>query len=392
MAQSLWDDTYVNRSEVEIWLCEHELEKFIELFLSEGLRTISSVKEAFYGYSADDIKGILKEIGVKKVVDILKLTRAILKLFFFYTQMKYNSKDNTITITRYDNKKIDNPIKLNSIHVSCRSDTMQRQDMAGVILYSYDNKTDWRLNHVHCKSGYIILKSWDKIKNIENNQGIVHGKCYKSVFDRDIEADKVVGGGFAFRNGKWKFNSYTFNDKDKRKGFRMEYSETEEKQIKEETKMEDEIHENKNDSLPEKDSAEECERFTKWVKSGKIMHPMEQQCILAAIVNWKKNTQNTVIKDVREEYDGYCKEHECFYYEKNYHTKRANEINTESTVKAFFVDLPNVYTKLDQEGMEMHDLLLCTEHELNELCDEIDLKGMQKIRFKSIIRKIRSSK
>eukprot|EP01084_Bolivina_argentea_P057691 105395_1 len=140
-------------------------------------------------------------------------------------------------------------IKISSFHVSCKSDKINGQDMVGVILYSYDHKMDWRLNNVHCKSGYIIVKSFDNIKHIKSNQGQVHGKCYKFVFGQDID-DKVVGAGFAFFKGKWKFNSYTFNVATK-------------------------YHDNK-----------------------KSMHEMEQKCILAALGNWKKDIQNTYCTDV----------------------------------------------------------------------------------------------
>eukprot|EP01084_Bolivina_argentea_P320624 556330_1 len=138
---------------------------------------------------------------------------------------------------------------LPSYHVSCQSDKITGENMAGVVLYSYDDKQDWRLNNVHCKSGYIILKL---SKNIEQYKcsGQVHGACYKSVFGKDIDK-KVVGGGFAFFNGKWKFRSYSLNI------------------------------------------------ATIYHNSEKGMHKMEEQCVMAAIENWKKGIQNTKCKDIR---------------------------------------------------------------------------------------------
>ena len=34
---------------------------------------------------------------------------------------------------------------------------------------------------------------------------------YKSVFGIGMD-DKIVGGGFAYKNGEWKFNSFSFSN------------------------------------------------------------------------------------------------------------------------------------------------------------------------------------
>eukprot|EP01084_Bolivina_argentea_P015953 29887_1 len=159
---------------------------------------------------------------------------------------------------------LEKPIKLSSFHVSCKSDRVNGQNMAGIVLYAYNRETDWKLNGIHLKSGYIVLKLIDNIKDIQSNQGQVHGKCYKSVFGIDID-DKVVGGGFAFVNNEWKFNSYSFNVTSK-------------------------YHDKK-----------------------KAMHKLEQQCILTAIEKWKKGIQNTYISDIKSKYKHYCIDHHCFY-------------------------------------------------------------------------------
>eukprot|EP01084_Bolivina_argentea_P057692 105397_1 len=175
--------------------------------------------------------------------------------------MHYDEQSGNIFIGREHG--IDATIKISSFHVSCKSDKIDGQNMAGVVLYAYNNKTDWNLNGVHCKSGYIILKSSDKIKHIDSKQGQVHGKCYKSVFKQDINK-KAVGGGFAFVGKEWKFNSYSFN-------------------------VASNYHDDK-----------------------KAMHPLEQQCILAAIENWRKGIQNTKCLDIRKKYKGYCKKHNFY--------------------------------------------------------------------------------
>eukprot|EP01084_Bolivina_argentea_P300067 517296_1 len=215
-------------------------------------------KRLYYGVMAKIERNvstnIIADIDVNGFVNLLSKS----KIKINPTEKKINSNEDLHSLiidTKNDDDifvmigDLENAIKIKSFHVSCQSDKVKGQDMVGVVIYSYDNKIDWRLNNVHCRSGYIILKSSDNIKHIQCNQGQVHGKCYKSVFGQDID-DKVVGAGFAFFNGKWKFNSYTFNVATK-------------------------YHDNK-----------------------KSMHKIEQTCILAAIENWKKGMQNTNCKDI----------------------------------------------------------------------------------------------
>ena len=35
--------------------------------------------------------------------------------------------------------------------------------MIGMVLYSRDGLTDWRLNGIHCKAGYIVIKRADNL-------------------------------------------------------------------------------------------------------------------------------------------------------------------------------------------------------------------------------------
>ena len=107
------------------------------------------------------------------------------------------------------------PIQLETLHVSCRSDQHNAGvDKAGLIVYSYDDKIDFYLNGIHCRSGYIIIKDTDNIKHISStNASIVHGKLFKWLFNQEIDS-KVVGAGFAYVNSEWKFNSYSMNTSD----------------------------------------------------------------------------------------------------------------------------------------------------------------------------------
>eukprot|EP01084_Bolivina_argentea_P276487 471773_1 len=197
----------------------------------------------------------LAECGVhdRDTLHVMTETRGIKS-----TQMHYNHRTGNIVIGR-EHGIFGKTIEIPCYHVSCKSDPIKGQNMVGVVLYSYNNQTDWRLNNIHCKSGYVILKSSDKIANIDSETW--HGKCYKSVFGRDID-NKVVGGGFSFCGNEWKFRSSTFN-RDK-----------------------SEYHDN-------------CRKMNK----------LEQTCIEFAIENWKKKIQNTKCLDIRNRYKGYCRIH-----------------------------------------------------------------------------------
>jgi len=144
---------------------------------------------------------------------------------------------------------------ISSFHVSCRSDQFTGANMTGIVLYKYDGKTDWKLNGIHCKSGYIVLKLSKNIEHIKGEPGKVHGACYKSVFGKSVDKNKVVGGGFGYVNGVWKFNSWTFNV------------------------------------------------GSKYHNGNKGMNPMEQQCIQLSVDNWAKSKkQNTTIKEIANKY------------------------------------------------------------------------------------------
>lgn len=125
-------------------------------------------------------------------------------------------KENSETLSSRVNKgKLKKMHAFNTYHVSCRSYKPKKwegdEGLAGIVLYAYKGKFEWELNGVRCRSGYIILKKSDNIESIDSNEGRVHGKVYKSVFNEELDRKKVLGGGFAYYQGVWKFNSWTFN-------------------------------------------------------------------------------------------------------------------------------------------------------------------------------------
>ena len=111
-------------------------------------------------------------------------------------------------------------ITVESMHISCQSDTYQPgHNYAGVIIYEYDGKSDWRTaNNTHCKSGYIVIQDTnsDKVKKwIGIEPGAVHGAVYRNAFGESVSNAHVVGEGFSLQHEaveKFGINSSVFNN------------------------------------------------------------------------------------------------------------------------------------------------------------------------------------
>eukprot|EP00117_Sycon_ciliatum_P008777 scpid91832/ scgid11335/ len=110
------------------------------------------------------------------------------------------------------NKALTEKVNVNTVHISCRSDGFTgKDDLVGMVLWSYDGKTDWRLNGIHPRSGYIYVRKSSDIDHVVSSHGQVHGKLYKSLFDEE-PSNKVHAAGFAFFKGQWKWASAVFNN------------------------------------------------------------------------------------------------------------------------------------------------------------------------------------
>ncbi|MEM7174246.1 MAG: hypothetical protein AAF380_03275, partial [Bacteroidota bacterium] len=125
-------------------------------------------------------------------------------------------KSGSSTLKSQPNRKNLKPVHaFDTYHVSCKSYMPEKwegkEDIGGIVLYSYDGKYDWYLNGIHCKSGYIVLKKSADIDHLYSEEGVIHGKVYKSLFNEELDTKKVLGGGFAYYKGVWKFNSWTLN-------------------------------------------------------------------------------------------------------------------------------------------------------------------------------------
>ena len=113
----------------------------------------------------------------------------------------------------YSNEK---NIRVKTMHISCQSDTYHPDhNYAGVIIYQYDGKSEWRTaNNTHCKSGYIVIQDTDSDdvkKWIGKEPGAVHGAVYRNAFGESVSEGNVVGEGFALRNGKYEVEKFEIN-------------------------------------------------------------------------------------------------------------------------------------------------------------------------------------
>jgi ubiquitin-large subunit ribosomal protein L40e len=127
--------------------------------------------------------------------------------------LQFDIEDGVVRVSSRDGAK---SVSTKTLHFSCKSEPVQPGSLhnyAGMVLWAYDGQSDWRINNVHCKSGYVYIRRTHGSGSIESEKsacGQVHGKLYKSLFQID-PSPSVVGTGFSYVNGAWKFNSYTFN-------------------------------------------------------------------------------------------------------------------------------------------------------------------------------------
>ncbi|CAF1226137.1 unnamed protein product [Rotaria sp. Silwood1] len=102
-------------------------------------------------------------------------------------------------------------IKIETVHISCSSDSYdENENMAGLIVYSFDNKQMFELNGHRCRTGYILIKATKNIEHVISNQGIVHGSLFKWFYGIEPD-DRFVGAGFSLHDKNFKFNSGVFN-------------------------------------------------------------------------------------------------------------------------------------------------------------------------------------
>eukprot|EP01084_Bolivina_argentea_P294869 507499_1 len=167
----------------------------------------------------------------------------------------------------FSNNKSTEHIVMKSLHVSCRSHKIDcKSNYIGLILYSYNKKNDWKLNGVHCKAGYIIIrKSKQLLSDLENasvkfEPDTKHSRLYYWLF-KQLPDENIIGGGFGIQDGQIKFNSTTFN---------------------------------KNTS--KKNSGVQCVYHDAY----RVCHQLEEKWIKIALKNWKNGEQNTFVEEPKD--------------------------------------------------------------------------------------------
>lgn len=106
---------------------------------------------------------------------------------------------------------IANRIEVRTLHISCRSDRVDGEPMAGLVVWgTRDGESSGDANDVRWRSGYIYLKKVASIEHIPG-EGQVHGSLFKSLFDKQPSQLNYVCSGFAYRDNSWRYNSSVFN-------------------------------------------------------------------------------------------------------------------------------------------------------------------------------------
>ncbi|CAF3373664.1 unnamed protein product [Rotaria sp. Silwood2] len=100
-------------------------------------------------------------------------------------------------------------LEMRTVRMSLFSDPFDPwTDLIGMIVYGYNGQSEFYLNGRHCKAGYILIKRADAIKHIPGDT--MHKKLYRWFFNQELDS-VFIGGGFAYQNGEWKHNSFSFN-------------------------------------------------------------------------------------------------------------------------------------------------------------------------------------
>lgn len=127
----------------------------------------------------------------------------------------YKDGDETI---RFNSSDPNNPpIIINDVRINGYSDIFDpKKDYVGLIVYLCGKKSDFELGDIHCKTGDIFIKQSDwivnKVRRRKKRGKYIHGRLFYSIFGRwNSKKLEFIGGGFSYYQGKWKFNSGTFN-------------------------------------------------------------------------------------------------------------------------------------------------------------------------------------
>merc|ERR1711920_171151 len=110
-------------------------------------------------------------------------------------------------------------IPVSSFSMSCRSarpTSLDKKWLFGVVIYSYKDKTDFYINGVHCKAGYVYLQEAHVLgcaPDVHKSDPGVHAVLLDLLFGGTVDTNDFVATGFSVQNGTFVFRSGTFNGK-----------------------------------------------------------------------------------------------------------------------------------------------------------------------------------
>eukprot|EP01084_Bolivina_argentea_P305698 528129_1 len=99
---------------------------------------------------------------------------------------------------------------IDSFKVMARSDKIEGKSMIGIVFFIHKGKTSCDLNGISLTPGSILLANVDRI-DCKSRTGTMMSRAYKYWFNTEFNSKDTICAGFAFHNGKWKYNTFTFN-------------------------------------------------------------------------------------------------------------------------------------------------------------------------------------
>ena len=125
------------------------------------------------------------------------------------------NQDGTFTVI---SKTYHHPdIQVTTLNLSWNSDVYTPgHNYAGLILYSHNGETTWRLNGVPCKTGYIVMRDPTSRRvstHLTKCSNQAHTAVYKSLFGEEV-SEYTIAEGFAVIKGEFNWKCGVINARD----------------------------------------------------------------------------------------------------------------------------------------------------------------------------------
>lgn len=108
-------------------------------------------------------------------------------------------------------------IPVTTLYLSWNSDVYKPGNAyAGLILYSHNGETVWRLNGVPCKTGYIVIRDPNSRRvaaHLAKCNDQSHIAVYKSLFGEDI-SESTIAEGFTVIKGESNWSASVIDSRD----------------------------------------------------------------------------------------------------------------------------------------------------------------------------------